>query len=145
MRSQAAFVSSALAVLRCAAGFLEPVLLALDDASVASQVSALLEAGPEVRVDLQQCACDAELDGVCLAAWSAAAHGDERVVAAGCVGRLEGLEGFYTHEDAAEVLLEVTAVHRDATVARPKEYASDRLFAATGAVVLIHQANSHFF
>src|SRR5690606_32852729 len=85
-------------VLRRAAGLLEAVLLALDDASVAREVPLLLEHGAEVRVDLQQRAGDAELDGVGLAAGATALDGDDGVVAAGGVGVLEGLERLHAHQ-----------------------------------------------
>src|SRR5690606_560984 len=137
-------LGSALAVLRRAAGLLEAVLLALDDASVAREVPLLLEHGAEVRVDLQQRAGDAELDGVGLAAGATALDGDDGVVAAGGVGVLEGLERLHAHQDATEVLLELTAVDGDAAAAGAEEDAGDGFLAPSGAIELFHQANSIF-
>src|SRR5690554_2313289 len=136
--------SSALAELRCAAGLLEAVLLALHDARVAREVALLLQHGAEVGVELEQRAGHAELDGVGLAAGAATLDGDDGVETTRGVGVFEGLESLHTYEDAAEVLLEVTAVDRDAAAARAKEYAGDSFLASTGSVELFHQANSNF-
>src|SRR5690606_13037362 len=101
--------------------------------SVAREVALLLEDRTEVGVELEQRAGHSEFDGVGLAAGAAALYRDDGVETAGGVGVLEGLESLDAYKDAAEVLLELTAVDRYAAAAGAEENAGDGFLAPTGS------------
>src|SRR5215204_6877327 len=69
----------ALGELRRFAGLVQPGLLALDLAGVACQEALTLQRDPQLRIGLDERACDAVARCACLAGWSAAVHADPKV------------------------------------------------------------------
>src|SRR5262249_12635033 len=106
-----------LRVLRCLAGLLEPVLLALLLAGVPGQESGPLELAPPVGVELGQSPGDAEAQGTGLARGAPSADGGVDVV--GVPGRRqpEGLGRDHAMGGRREVLLDRAPVDGDGAVA----------------------------
>src|ERR671931_1505935 len=79
----------ALRELRRATGLVQTRFLALDDARVTRQEAGALERHAQVRVGLDERACDAVADGACLACGTSAVDADADVVGALGSGHLE--------------------------------------------------------
>src|SRR5690606_8465023 len=122
---------SALRELRRLAGLLETGLLALDDASVAREEAGLLEGGTVVlTVDLVERARDREAERTGLARGAAAVDASHDVVRAREAEQRERVGDQLLVQLVGEVLLERTAVDREAARAGDEADASDGLLAA---------------
>src|SRR6185503_3130767 len=122
----------ALGELRPLTGLLEPGLLALLLARIASEVAAALHLGAEGRVGLHEGARDAVPQGVRLRGHTAAVDASHHVHARVVARRLERLARRALEAHAREVLVEVAAVDRVGALTRLEDHAGDRALALPG-------------
>src|SRR5690606_5573770 len=131
---------SALAVLRCLAGLLQAVLLRLLHPRVAGEEARPLERDPQLGVELNERAGDAEPERPGLAGHAAAAQGGVDVVGLGRVGEPQRLGEHHAVRPRREVALEVATVDRDLPGAGAQPDAGDGALAAAGG---LHEWSRH--
>src|SRR3954447_17164834 len=127
--------ASALGELRALARLLEPGLLALLDARVASQEAAALELATQVRVGFEQRAGDPVTQRAGLGAHPTAVQPGDHVHAVLVADGLERLADLALERVAREVVVELLAVDRVHAGARLEDHARDRGLALAGGGV----------
>src|SRR5690606_14288270 len=131
---------SALAVLWRLAGLLQAVLLRLLHPRVAGEEARPLERDPQLGVELNERAGDAEPERPGLAGHAAAAQGGVDVVGLGRVGEPQRLGEHHAVRPRREVALEVATVDRDLPGAGAQPDAGDGALAAAGG---LHEWRRH--
>src|SRR5688500_12995717 len=124
----------ALRELEAAARLGAAVLLVLDRAAVAGQEAALLQRGPEVRLEQGQGAADAVTDRTGLARKAPADHGADDVELAGAVHHAERLVDHHAQHRAREIDQDVAVVDGNLAAARLQPDAGDGVLALAGGI-----------
>ena len=121
--------------LRSAAGAFETVFLPLFDAGITGEKSSDFEGGT-IFASFEKGAGDAEADRFGLAGESTADDGALDIVAVGAINGGEGLLQIEDEGREGHVFIDGLAVDDDLAFAGSEVDASDRGFAAAGAIVL---------
>jgi len=116
--------------LESLAGALLPVLLALMLARIAREHTQLFQFPAQLRVELDQCASDAQLGGSGLPIGAAAGCGDPDIELLGRFGGQQRLPHNRAGCLAREVMFKGAAVYRDLALPVPQEDSRDRSLAA---------------